>query len=389
MTVWRPTHDMPARTVLEELIRARRQTLEEFAEFAETFAREHDEPGTLSVRHLQRLTSGRGPHGQPVGRPRPATARLLERIFGTSMEELLSAPDSARGSNMADAELRQLLRSAARVDESVVALLHDQLTATRRLDRQLGATIAHGEVITKISQVTRLLNHSVTPAIRDTLAELLSELHTLAGWQALDMGDMTASWKHYEHGKSAAAQCGDPAFAAHTGAGHAFVLIDLADTRSAVALLDAIRQRIERKSSRLIRSWLAAAHGEALAADGQREASLRAFDRAQSLLNAAEPTVERPYVALDQVHLARWRGHALARIGEPDAVEVLTTALDRLDPTFVRAETALRADLATAFTAMGEREPALQHAARAEMLAEEIGSARQRRRVGTLRASLA
>src|SRR3954451_1985698 len=73
--------EQPApRTLLEQLIWERRQTFEEFAEFAEKFAREHDEPGTLSVRHLGRLVAGAHPDGRPLGAVRPATARLLERI---------------------------------------------------------------------------------------------------------------------------------------------------------------------------------------------------------------------------------------------------------------------------------------------------------------------
>ena len=86
--------EQPApRTLLEQLIRERRQTFEEFAEFAEKFAREHDEPGTLSVRHLGRLVAGVHPDGRPLGTVRPATARLLERIFGLSIDELLAPLD--------------------------------------------------------------------------------------------------------------------------------------------------------------------------------------------------------------------------------------------------------------------------------------------------------
>ncbi|MQA12461.1 MAG: hypothetical protein GEU98_28835, partial [Pseudonocardiaceae bacterium] len=58
----------------------------------ETFARDHNEPGTLSRRHLQRLATGHGPNGQPPGPVRPATARLLERIFGLGIDELLASP---------------------------------------------------------------------------------------------------------------------------------------------------------------------------------------------------------------------------------------------------------------------------------------------------------
>ncbi len=83
------------RTVLEQKIWERRQTLQEFAEFAETFAREHNEPGTLGVRHLQRLASGLGPGGRPLGQVLPATARLLEHILGLSVEQLLAPPGDA------------------------------------------------------------------------------------------------------------------------------------------------------------------------------------------------------------------------------------------------------------------------------------------------------
>jgi hypothetical protein len=77
------------RTVLEQKVWERRQTLEEFAEYAEMYAREHKEPGSIGVRHLQRLASGRGPKGQPLGAVKPATARLLESILGLSIDELL------------------------------------------------------------------------------------------------------------------------------------------------------------------------------------------------------------------------------------------------------------------------------------------------------------
>lgn len=81
------------RTVLEQKIRERRQTLQEFVDFAETFARQHNEPGTIGVRHLQRLIAGRKPSGEPLGPTvQPATARLLERIFDVRIDDLLSEP---------------------------------------------------------------------------------------------------------------------------------------------------------------------------------------------------------------------------------------------------------------------------------------------------------
>jgi hypothetical protein len=90
--MWRDGVSPSARTVLERKIRERRLTLREFVEFVETFARDHGEPGTLSFRHLQRLVAGRQPDGAPLGPLRPATIRLLERIFEMSINELLAPP---------------------------------------------------------------------------------------------------------------------------------------------------------------------------------------------------------------------------------------------------------------------------------------------------------
>lgn len=81
------------RTLLERKIWERRMTLEEFVEYAETFAREHGEAGTLGVRHLQRLIAGRKPSGEPLSPVKPVTARLLESIFGVDVDELLAPPE--------------------------------------------------------------------------------------------------------------------------------------------------------------------------------------------------------------------------------------------------------------------------------------------------------
>lgn len=373
------------RTVLEQQIReVRRETLQEFVDYAERFAREHGEAGTLSLRHLERLVAGYGSNGRPLGKPRPATTRLLERIFAVPVEVLLSAPDERPKSDDAETELRSRLRTAAQVDDQMIDLLYEQLSSIRKLDRQLGSVVAYTDATMKVEQLSGLLRHSLMPARRTRLAALLSEVCTLAGWQALDAGKVSAAWQHYERGKAAARESGDGLFEAHAAAEQAFVLLDLGETANAVELLGHVRNQMHSRAPRTLRAWVAAAHGEALAADQQRTASLRAFDDAAALLPADRSNGERPYVALDEVHLARWRGHALARIGELEAIDVLTTALDQLDRTFTRAETALRVDLATAFVARGEAEQSRHHAEYADALATSIGSVRQQKRLTRL-----
>jgi hypothetical protein len=270
-----------------------------------------------------------------------------------------------------------------------MAVLQEQLSGIRRLDRQLGAAVAHDEVLAKIRQVTSLMTYSLSADIRARLAAYLSELHCLAGWQALDMAQVDVSWQQYEQAKAAAVQSGLAPFVALAAAGQAFVLADIDETEKAVEVLDAARRAADQRCSPLLRSWLAAAHGETLAANGERANSFRAFDTAVSLLPPEADEPDGPYVALDPVHLARWRGYALAQFADPGAVEVLATALDDLDPTFIRAETALRVDLATAFAALGERTEARTQVEHAGRLAAEIGSARQQRRMRSLTVAIA
>jgi tetratricopeptide (TPR) repeat protein len=355
-------------------------TYEEFVHYAEAFARDHHELGTLSLRHLQRLASG-----HPTGTLRPATARLLEHFFGEPITALLAPPKNTVANDSEDpgAQLRHVLDTARRVDRSTIALLHQQLDALRRLDRQLGAILVRDELTTKIRQVERLATHSLAPGTREPLTALLSEMHTLAGWQALDLGDITNSWHHYEQARVAAAQSNSRTYESHAAAEQAFVLLDAQATPDALDLLDHARRHADTTAPPILRAWLAAAHGEALAAHEDRTASLHAFDQAAELL-PDDLSDERPYVALDTVHLARWRGHALARFGHPDAITVLTDALTRLDPTFVRAETALHVDLAIALAATGEADEAHTHADHATRLAAQVGSTRQHRRITAL-----
>ncbi|WP_255283763.1 hypothetical protein [Saccharomonospora azurea] len=365
----------------------RKETLQEFTEYAERFARDHGEPGTLSQRHLERLVAGRGPNGKPLGKPRPATARLLERIFGMSIDVLLApyVPDDDQAElDTNEQEFRARLRTSARVDAGVIDVLRQQLNLIRRLDRQLGARTVQAEVAAKVQQTTELMQHSTMPSTRAELAALLCELCTLAGWQALDRAQMATSWRYYEQAKTAARESGDTSFEAHAMAEQAFVLIDMGETREAAELLAHIRSNARRHVPRILMAWLAAACGEAYAAENRRGAALRAFDEADAFLNSQPQESPCPYVALDTVHLARWRGHALARLGAIEAIAVLKDALKHLDPSFTRAEASLRADLAIAMSQNNMAKGARRHRKRANALAVEVGSQRQQRRLDAL-----
>ena len=144
------------------------------------------------------------------------------------------------------------------------------------------------------------------------------------------------------------------------------------------------RERTSRLVPATLRAWLHAAEGEALAVLGERDAALRALDHASDVL----PDVadgELPYLMLDTGHLARWRGHCLARLGEPAAIDDLSHALDAMsDGQYGRAAASLRVDLALAFRIRGDLGESRIHAHRAAELAGRTGSQRQRRRITEL-----
>lgn len=378
----------PYRTVLEQKIRERKQTFEEFAAYVETFAREHNEPGTLSVRHLQRLVAGRRSDGRPLGEVHVVTARLLESILGAPIEELLAPPTSATQDQSPEMELLQRFHAASQVDDTMVTMLRDQLDVIRHIDRQLGATTAHDEVVAKASQVSALLSYSMTTRTRQRLASLLSELYCLAGWQALDLGRASESWRYYDLANSAALESGNYSYKALAEAGRAFVLVDVGKATEAAQVVSSTRQTADRTCSHLTRSWLAAAQGEVFAATHLRIDSLKAFDQADALLTNSKSDVTDPYMALDAVHLGRWRGHALARCDDPDAVEVLTKSLRKLDRKFARAEAALRVDLAYGFAVLDEPFEVASQTRQAGELASRIGSVRQQRRIAKITAKI-
>jgi hypothetical protein len=91
-----------------------------------------------------------------------------------------------------------------------------------------------------------------------------------------------------------------------------------------------------------------------------------------------------PYIALNETHLARWRGNCLILFGDPQTADDLAAALAAMDDGFTRAEAGLRCDLAAALHVRGEHDEAKRHLRKARELAQLTGSARQRRRIRDL-----
>jgi hypothetical protein len=134
-------------------------------------------------------------------------------------------------------------------------------------------------------------------------------------------------------------------------------------------------------------SWLWAVEAETAAAAGHDLHCRRALDNASRALPPGPARDEElPSVSLDEYHLHRWRGSALAKLGDREAVDQLSTALSEVDPEYTRARGGLHLDLAQALIAANLQDAARQHLHHASQLATQTGSVRQRRRIAQLAA---
>ena len=306
---------------------------------------------------------------------------LLRELYGHDDAALgMGAPAAAPAAEVEADALRAMIATAAAVDAGAIELLREQLAAARRVDRQLGAPAVIESVRSQVSYLEQILAHGLTSTGRAASALLLAEAAALAGWQALDVGAVNESWRHFETAKSAAREAPSAALLSYALAGQAAILVDLdepvAARRAAEQAADADDGSVPR-----LEAWLAANRGEVLAAAGDRAGSRRAFDRAERRLavDAVHPAAH--FVEFDATALHRGRGHAMAQLGEAGAVGHLERALADPDGNSARATAELHIDLASALAATGHPAEAADHARQARAITSRIGSVRLRARL--------
>lgn len=315
----------------------------------------------------------------------PLYAQLLSAVFGVTVEIGKAGDPSDRVTEASELDTR--LQASSQVDAGLVGLLEDQTQSLRLLDRRLGAVRLLAQTELHLTQIGDLLTYTLPGGQREPLAAAAAEAAALAGWQALDLGDPAKAWQHHETAKNAARESESASILAHVTAQQGYALLDRQRSAEAVQLMRYAREAAAGKVPALLMTWLLAAEAESLAAIGDNLAARRALDDAAGLLPEDSTDPDLPFVILDAVHLGRWRGHCLARLGATEAVEELSDALSRLDSTFARAAAGLRTDLALAHSMRGEHKAAHEHAQAALDLATLTASERQKRRLRLLLAS--
>jgi hypothetical protein len=346
---------------LRQAARARRETLPDTESIARNLARWENKGRGVSLLYQQLLCD--------VYECSPAELGFIEAADAPEPEPVN--------------ELVTELARASSIDAEVVKLLQAQTDSIRQLDALQGAQLIREQMRLHIAHIEELNRHAVRPGVRRMLAKVLADTSALAGWQSLDVGTPRESWEHFERAKSAAREAEDPSLLAFATAEQAYVLLDLNDADQATELVEHARHQSAGAVPALMETWLAAAQAEMATGTGDADAARTALDEAGDLLPAA-PDDLLPYLVLNEIHLARWRGNCLARLGDADAIDDLNKGLAAVTGTYARAEASVRIDLANALLAHGERGPAKEHLHTARILASRTGSLRQKRRIESL-----
>jgi hypothetical protein len=207
------------RTVLGLRIRDRRLTFDECAQQLELFAREHHEPGSLGVRHLQRIAAGEFvPDSLKV-----ATIRLLERFFLASIDELLTPVRQTVESRPVipathEERVAEVQARPAGVDLVTVATLRQRLQGLNADYDQQPSTSLLGVTGQYHAEVTALSARAHQVKIRHELWRLLAESAIFMGqlvWDASQRKDHDTARAYFTDAVAAAQMVGDPAIAAY------------------------------------------------------------------------------------------------------------------------------------------------------------------------------
>ena len=311
--------------------------------------------------------------------------KLLRSVLGVS-DEALGFTSATTTMDARPPALAQALTNASLAAVGSVDQLRQKLAVLRRTDGQQGATqlLDYGRGL--LREVTQQRRYLARASERRALAAETAGLASLVGWQSLDLGDVDSAWTAYEEAKAAAREAEDSALLAHTSAEQSFTLLDLGRGRDAADMVADARTR-PGLPPRLV-AWLYAAEAECLAAAGDASAARAALNAAELALPASDDDAAlTPYLRLDAVNLARWRGHSLSRLQDPGAVGELLAGLGDVRGRFGRAEAGVLVDLAAAEVHRRHTEEARQYLRAARAAANRAGSVRQHRRLEAITAA--
>ncbi|WP_370617678.1 helix-turn-helix domain-containing protein [Mumia sp. Pv 4-285] len=315
--------------------------------------------------------------------PSDCYRKILRQIFGKDDVELgLVSNDQVLDIPAAEALAAQLDLYEAKFD-SLVANLRAATESIRARDRDFGACSLLDSTRVHVEQIAEHLVNSVGERQRVELARLLAD--ALAGWQALDLLSLVASWRLYATANGAARTARDAALDAFTTIEQAQVLVLLGRQRRAAYVAGEVLAAVRGRVAKPVECWVSAGAAELMALAGEYEHGLALLSQAEKLGPSLDSPLP-PYLVFDRASLDRWIGHTQVILQQDDAVERLESARSKLaGPPTGRAGASLEIDLAAAYRRAKDDVAFSEHLECAERLAMAVGSQRCLMRIKALK----
>lgn len=226
---------------------------------------------------------------------------------------------------------------ALKVDLRLVDQLDAMILKLRHMDDEIGGTDLLPIVRQRYHRVTELLAGGYTDEIGRRLHATAANLGHLLGWLAFDSGIHGVAQRQWIAALHAAHTASDTAMGANILAGLALQSYNLGRPHDGLALAQAGEEGLGGGGSSTVRAMLVSRQAVAAAKMGDSATSERALHRAESLLDRAdEDAPEWIYYygrADEQLHA----GTCWLALGAPERAETaFRTALDEIDPTYLR-----------------------------------------------------
>ncbi|MQS38315.1 XRE family transcriptional regulator [Streptomyces katsurahamanus] len=306
---------------------------------------------------------------------REALRTVDRRSFLTAVPASATVALAADWAHATPGTLIDSARDGKPVGDDVVELLEEggsRLTALVTEQRQHTVALLDAH----LSTVTDLIAHGRYPhRLGQRLHRLAASLAQTAGWWRFDHGrhhDATVYWVASLHSAHAV---GDPDLGANALGDLAY---GAAWRRDHTAAADLLRHALTRAEHPAARALLQLRLARALAAQGEKQATLRALDAAEHLLGAAASRPRPVFCTwLSDADLAVDAGQALLDLGDTDrAHRLIEEGQDLLPQTRAKTRAVFLTYQAASDLKRGEPERAASAARESLLVARRIGAPR-------------
>ncbi|MFJ4677506.1 transcriptional regulator [Kitasatospora sp. NPDC088783] len=227
----------------------------------------------------------------------------------------------------------------------------EERTPARMLAAQLSA---HLDTITTVLPTSGTHRRELTIAAGEAAA--------LAGWVHWDLGDPETAMRYYDTAALAGRRAGHPAINALV-LGYTSYGVGPVEARK---MLAAAQEHVREPGYATARAWLCAREAEEAAAVGDREAAVRALDRATTAFDYADPGGEQAWVSFFvPARLASMRVATYARLRHRALEAAADEALAELGTTETKMRVAVLGDVASGYLVAGSVDQAVEVGRRA------------------------